>query len=270
MNQLRKEGAQLLVHLSKSERDVIDLIAKRKPLEQITEKIGLPRRTIEGLIHSARFALGANDDLVDNYLALLDEWEQETGSTLYANFDFDASEEVELVHGPSPADKTRVVDQIEKAIAPDEMRALAGSLLRLAEAFDQGCSPEDEGASPQEPSNAAKVETSVLEKAKRASVLIRQRQLREEFLPEDLFGEPAWNMLLDLFVQFAGGVSVSGKSLCIAARCSQSTALRQIAKLEKFDLIKREPCHDDGRVTLFSLTKRGLIAVSEILERTEV
>lgn len=267
MNQGRNGAAHLLAHLSNGERDVVELIAKRKPIEEIKDRIGLPRKTIEGLIHSAKIMLSANDDLVDDYLMMLEDWQQETGSKLYTEFGEGTPEERALVRETRTPFKSHVIDDIEATMTPAEMRDLAGSLLRLADAFDQDWSPEGVQASFHWPSGAAKIEKNSLELAKRATLLVKQREMREKFLPKDLFGEPAWNMLLDLFIQFAGGAKVSGKSLSIAAGCPQTTALRHLARLEEAGLVKREPSRHDARVTLYSLTKQGVIGVGRVLER---
>lgn len=266
MNLARKDAKHLLAHLTNGEREVVGMIAKRQSLEEITRKFGLPKRTIEGMIHSARFAFGANDDLVDDYLLMLEDWQQETGSELYFSFGEVTPEEDALIASDEPPDKSRVIDEIAATMSTNEMRELGGSLLRLADAFDQGWSPENVRSSFHWPSGAARIEKKALELAKRAKVLIRHQELRERFLPQDLFGEPAWNILLDLFIQFSGGAKVSGKSLCIAAKCPPTTALRHIARLEDAGLIKREAAQHDGRVSLYSLTKQGLIGVGRALE----
>ncbi|QUL38372.1 MarR family winged helix-turn-helix transcriptional regulator [Erythrobacter sp. JK5] len=267
MNKGRKDAGHLLAHLTNGERDVVALIAKQKPLDEIKAKIGLPRRTIEGLIHSAKIMLSANGDLVDEYLAMVEDWQRETGSRLFSNMIVASPDEAALVSDPPPADKSRILEDIEASMTPAEMRDLAGSLLRLADAFEQDWSPDSVQAAFHWPSGAAKIERNSLELAKRATLLVRQRQMRETFLPSDLFGEPGWNMLLDLFIQFAGGAKVSGKSLSIAAGCPQTTALRHLARLEEAGLVKREPSRHDARVTLYSLTKQGVIGVGRVLER---
>lgn len=58
--------------------------------------------------------------------------------------------------------------------------------------------------------------------------LLRARRLRADFLPGDLFADPAWDMLLDLLAAHLDQERVSVSSLCIAAavprprRCATS------------------------------------------------
>ncbi len=61
---------------------------------------------------------------------------------------------------------------------------------------------------------------------------------------DDLFGEPAWDLLLDLFVAREAGRRVSVSSACIAAEVPATTALRWLAVLEKRGLVERrgDPC----------------------------
>ncbi|WP_298467450.1 winged helix DNA-binding protein [uncultured Erythrobacter sp.] len=40
-----------------------------------------------------------------------------------------------------------------------------------------------------------------------------------------------------------------------------------LARLEEAGLVKREPSRHDARVTLYSLTKQGVIGVGRVLER---
>lgn len=89
---------------------------------------------------------------------------------------------------------------------------------------------------------------------------------REEVIGADLVGIPAWNMLLELFKQFAGGAKVSTKSLQIIARCPETTALRVIDRLEQRGLVMRSYTNDDKRVTFVSLTQDGVTKVGTILE----
>jgi DNA-binding MarR family transcriptional regulator len=94
--------------------------------------------------------------------------------------------------------------------------------------------------------------------------------MRNKYLPDAMLGEPTWNMLLELFCQFAGGASMSTKSLCIAAECPESTALRHIDRLEESGLIRRFRSPADGRVTLADLTKRGVVGIGRVLERVSI
>ena len=76
----------------------------------------------------------------------------------------------------------------------------------------------------------------------------RRRLLRRQLIgAEGLFGEPAWDMLIDLFIHEAAAKSVSTSSLCIASGLPRTTALRLLQRLCDEGLLAREPDRHDGR-----------------------
>lgn len=89
----------------------------------------------------------------------------------------------------------------------------------------------------------------------------RVRRLRDCQLPKDLFGEPAWDMLLDLFISTRRGLVVSVTSLCIASAVPPTTALRHIALLEERGLLQRIPAQHDRRVSYVELTEHAYQAM---------
>ncbi|QXF12965.1 MULTISPECIES: MarR family transcriptional regulator [Sphingopyxis] len=97
--------------------------------------------------------------------------------------------------------------------------------------------------------------------AARAEQEYANRRRRERALPGDLLGEPAWDMLLDLYVQKARARPVSVHSLCIAAMVPPTTALRWIDKLLACGLVERRRCERDLRVVHIELTGRGMTAI---------
>ena len=56
--------------------------------------------------------------------------------------------------------------------------------------------------------------------------VIRARRLRARYFSEELFADPAWDMLLDLFQAEIAHLRVPVSSLCIAAAVPATTALR--------------------------------------------
>jgi DNA-binding MarR family transcriptional regulator len=94
-----------------------------------------------------------------------------------------------------------------------------------------------------------------------ASSIYQARRRRLQHFDESLFGEPAWDMLLDLFVNRASGRRVNITSLCLAADVAQSTGLRYVALLEQKGLVERMPAGDDRRVILVDLTQEGFKAM---------
>jgi hypothetical protein len=79
--------------------------------------------------------------------------------------------------------------------------------------------------------------------------LIKLRRLREQHFPADLFADPSWDILLDLFAAKLEGKSVSVSSLCIAAAVPPTTGLRWITTMtEHGALVRRQDPNDARRV----------------------
>lgn len=90
-----------------------------------------------------------------------------------------------------------------------------------------------------------------------ATSMYRSRRRREGYFDPALFGEPAWDMLLDLFVNKVRGARVSTTSLCLAANVPQATGLRWVAQLEEHGLTRRFSAPDDARLKLVEITPKG-------------
>lgn len=79
--------------------------------------------------------------------------------------------------------------------------------------------------------------------------LIKLRRLREQHFPADLFADPGWDILLDLFAAKLEGKPVSVSSLCIAAAVPPTTGLRWITTMtEHGALVRRQDPNDARRV----------------------
>jgi hypothetical protein len=87
---------------------------------------------------------------------------------------------------------------------------------------------------------------------------IRARRMRSQFFTGDLFADPAWDMLLDLFAAALERRMVSVSSLCIAAAVPPTTALRWIGALHDAGLFEREADPADRRRAYVMLSPRGL------------
>jgi hypothetical protein len=87
--------------------------------------------------------------------------------------------------------------------------------------------------------------------------VLRARRSRSDFLPGDLFADPAWDMLLDLLAARLDQTRVSVSSLCIASCVPPTTALRWIRTLADKRLIDRQPDPHDSRRIFVVLTDRA-------------
>lgn len=158
-----------------------------------------------------------------------------------------------------------VLNRVSDELAPDQIRDLAHSLLRLADAIDQDWQPPQGKSIFRWPNALNRIERNAYVLAERASLESRRRRLREKYVPAELLGEPAWDMLLELFQQHAGKARVSTTSLCIASNAPTTTALRYIRLLEEANLVRRIPAEHDRRVTFVELTDHGVLAVGRYL-----
>ncbi|MEP0191071.1 MAG: MarR family transcriptional regulator [Erythrobacter sp.] len=95
--------------------------------------------------------------------------------------------------------------------------------------------------------------------AKRIYAIRRRRS--SIFGNPDLFGEPAWDILLDLYIAHVEQKPVSVSSACIGSASPSTTALRWLGVLAEDDLIIREQDRDDQRRVLVRLTERGVEAM---------
>lgn len=92
--------------------------------------------------------------------------------------------------------------------------------------------------------------------------IIANRQARARFLDPELFGEPAWDMLLDLTAAEGEGKRVSVTSLCIAAGVPATTALRWIAQMVDCGLFVRMPDPGDRRRAFIGLSDKARAAMT--------
>jgi hypothetical protein len=83
--------------------------------------------------------------------------------------------------------------------------------------------------------------------------VIRARRVRSRFFDEELFADPAWDMLLDLLQAEIAQHRVPVSSLCIAAAVPATTALRWIKTMTDNGLFNRRADPHDGRRVFIEL-----------------
>jgi hypothetical protein len=87
--------------------------------------------------------------------------------------------------------------------------------------------------------------------------IIRARRLRDQYFGTELFADPAWDMLLDLFAARLEEQRVAVSSLCIAAAVPATTALRWIKTLTDLGLLVRAADPQDGRRVYVELSSKA-------------
>ncbi len=87
------------------------------------------------------------------------------------------------------------------------------------------------------------------------------RRMRSQHFPTQLFSDPCWEMLLDLYDGYLVAAEVTVTSLGAASGVPLTTALRRMDQLKAHGLIERTEDIGDKRRTIVRLTQAGLEAV---------
>jgi hypothetical protein len=119
----------------------------------------------------------------------------------------------------------------------DEVGRIAATLARLSSGPSPAPSVIRQDSSAEAPPVSAEAVRSV----------IRARRLRARYFHEELFADPAWDMLLDLLQAEISHLRVPVSSLCIAAAVPATTALRWLKTMVSQGLFVRRADPLDGR-----------------------
>lgn len=87
--------------------------------------------------------------------------------------------------------------------------------------------------------------------------VIVARATRRKFFEGDLFADPAWDILLELYALRCEQRRTSTSKLCLASGVPGTTALRWIEKLVKDGLIEKSPDPFDARRVWVTLSDSG-------------
>lgn len=88
-----------------------------------------------------------------------------------------------------------------------------------------------------------------------ARVMLRSRQRRKDSFPSVIFGEPGWDMILQLYVSYCEGEPIDVSGLCGCTGVSKTTALRHLDRLAAQQLVERLDDSADGRRVFVRLSK---------------
>lgn len=132
----------------------------------------------------------------------------------------------------------------------DLIKDLTAKLSAVAEEFNgrvaHAADPEPAGDGPSDRDLEAYAEAVLVE-----------RRMRRQFLPAELFHEPAWDMLLALFVSRDQRLPMNIKALVSMSDAPVTTSQRWIEHLHKLKLIDRVIDAADRRRVEISLSHAG-------------
>ncbi|MFH3478235.1 MULTISPECIES: response regulator [Xanthobacter] len=141
--------------------------------------------------------------------------------------------------------RLRAVDFLQKPVTADEV---AGAIAR-ALALVGG-----ETARPRPPAPAT---PGGVDWAEYLRVMLAAQADRAAIFEPNLFGDPAWEMMLDLMMSEAHRREISVTSLCLASGVPTTTALRRIDELMEAGFVSKHPDPHDRRRIMVRLTPLG-------------
>jgi hypothetical protein len=190
-----------------------------------------------------RFAaiVSATAELIDPIAARLDE----SAVELIVDAD-DAQRATALALAMARASMPQRLSDIASDQSAARLRQLSDEVSRIAATLARLSSgPGPAARSVEGPARMEAPEVS----AETVRGIIRARRLRARYFPEELFADPAWDMLLDLLQAEIAHLRVPVSSLCIAAAVPATTALRWLkAMVGQGIFVRRADPHDGRRV----------------------
>jgi DNA-binding MarR family transcriptional regulator len=100
-----------------------------------------------------------------------------------------------------------------------------------------------------------------------AERLYAERRRRDALFPEGLFGEPAWDLLLALFIAREKGQATILSAAYRAAHVSDTTGRRMLEQLETEGLISRRRAPRSRKTRLVELTPDAIERLTDYLAR---
>ena len=170
----------------------------------------------------------------------------------------EGTEKAELVSEPEPCDNSGVVAEIRmKGAAANEARPVSielgaaevAALKRVLESFEDGQS-ELEAVRETDPRKFA------------ARIMFETRKARSRLFPASMFSDPAWDMLIALYI---AEQAPAAADLARSISASVTTAMRWIEILETHRLIVREQSPTDRRAHTIRLSEQARNSLNSLL-----
>jgi hypothetical protein len=96
--------------------------------------------------------------------------------------------------------------------------------------------------------------------------MIRERLRRGQFFKTALFADPAWDMMLDIFIAEAEGRETPVMNLCLSSQVPETTTLRWVRTLEQAGIFVRQKDEHDQRRVLVRLSPAAAKAMASYLD----
>lgn len=101
-----------------------------------------------------------------------------------------------------------------------------------------------------------------------AKHILASRADRSIVLDPDLFAEPAWDILLSLYVANVESCPMQVSWVCNESGVAATTALRWIDRLIELRLVRRHQNPGDARSSFLELDKEGRQKMDQILQQS--
>lgn len=95
---------------------------------------------------------------------------------------------------------------------------------------------------------------------------IRHWNLRREYITQNVFSDPAWGILLELYFGWLRNRPITIKQACIASGVPQTTALRWLTNLAQQCWLQRESDPSDARRGLLTPTSTAVSAMTRYFD----
>jgi FixJ family two-component response regulator/DNA-binding MarR family transcriptional regulator len=155
-------------------------------------------------------------------------------------------------------------DLLIKPIDRDKILRSVEAARLLHDQARQTTAPVEEGPESRPSVAGASDDADIRRKA--LATLRKVRKVRSKYLPEELFSDPCWEMLLDLYDSRLSGEDVTVTGLGVTSGVPMSTALRRLQELQRHRLIERIEDRSDKRRQLVTLTPDGLRAIDNFFD----
>jgi len=173
--------------------------------------------------------------------------------------------------------QSRSFESVERSVAnmSQALASLAARVEELAGRLGEGpASPPSQlsdGAAPKQMPKPDVIRTAraPLPDPRLVRRIIRNRQSRAKYIDDNLFGDPAWDMMLDLTAARSEHVRVSVTSLCIASGVPATTALRWISQMVNDGWFNRMGDQTDKRRAFVELSDKGSNAMARYFAETD-